>query len=422
MAWIPPAMRDRFWVGLVVGGLLGWAAATLLTAGDGRPLPTEPSSDRRARADEAGGSAALPELAPQSAAQAPVATFRKEPEISIGAADAQAIERFAKNASRPFPEDTMRALVARLRDAVARGDRALAVAVIEALGLADRAEADDALVELMGNVALPLPHPFGGHFAKALEDSRATGVAEAARRRVDALIAGGEKSWTSGLGWFDLVARHGSRADLEWMLAHEGQLRHQAVEALSKSSSPQAFDLLQEEVREGRIEVRNLRALAEHSPVKVADLLEDLLAREAYRGELRDMLGTYAQVLPIDRVDEAKALLRRLPDPRGFSAVYAVEVLRRRGIDVSDMTDVMRGPERFLSTFLTPADADAASSRVYAAMYAIEYNRGTWSEDAARALEAAAREIRAHPLPSPSADALEDVAAKVRTGLRNPWK
>jgi hypothetical protein len=113
----------------------------------------------------------------------------------------------------------------------------------------------------------------------------------------------------------------------------------------------------------------------------------------------------YGRCVPVERSADARAQLLAVDNTaERIAAVYAVCELADRGLDVAGLEPVLLAPVEVLERGHTGDDEDALLSR---ARYAIEYNRVTWSERAAAALERAG---------------YTDEARKVRAGLQSPWK
>jgi hypothetical protein len=273
------------------------------------------------------------------------------------------------------------------------------------------------LLELMADESLHPPFRLGGHFLEGLAGSDLPGVAAAARGRYERNVAAGNTSWTAGQGYFELVVATGTPDDLDWLVAQadSGPGAHQAREALAKSKRPEATAQAIRLIEEGKASQDFLTTFARHHPGAGAKLLRRIIAGEVdarYR-ELSAVFRAYGSCVPEDGLAEARAFLTSFREPtRGLMAVYAVEQMRKRELDLSGFEPVIAAPAAYLE------GATDTNHEVSDAAYAIEYCRVAWTPRSAAALERAA-DAFGDALMSPR---LAELAKKVRAGLESHWK
>ncbi len=321
-----------------------------------------------------------------------------------------------------FDGDAVDALLVRLQACVAAGELGSCNAVVALLGQADDVRGDAALLALMQDETLDLPHPLGSGFGLALRNSpRSEAMATAARRRMERETAAGNSSWTASAGWIDLVAAHGAPADLDWVAGSES-----AAEALARSGRPEAAERLARMAgtrdREGRYVFED-EAFA-HLAAAAPDVAAALVAEHVGEGSnVRGAVTAYARHAPVERLGPVEGWLRSLTSERDrVEAAYAVQALRDRGADVSGLAAHLDAPVLFLER-IAAGEALTLENRplLNAAGYAVEYNRATWSERAARALEAAQARLQRESV-TVGGPSYPEVAKIVRAGLASRWK
>lgn len=329
---------------------------------------------------------------------------------------AEAISRSLEDEPPPRITDAEEeALLVRLDEARATGDRPLFFALLRALARSGSERAQRRFIDLIADDSLPdLP---GWCFLEALKDSRLPGIAQAALRRVEMNFAGGDTSGTAASGWFDLILLHGDKAHFDWVLS-QGQSQAvglQALEALVRCPSPSAVQCVVEMVRAGTLDYTFLGDFAECQPKVAFDLIQELItAGEGDRVAANPIYiaRVYGRCAPAGRLVEARRTLLGFSEPAmRIAAVYAVQAFATRGFDVSDLEPVVLVPAEVLERRGSDgADIEAevaVAALVTMARYAIVNNPVAWSNRAASALESAG---------------FKEEASRVRTGLKGPWK
>ncbi len=380
--------------------------------------------------------AAGAERAPPSADEAAAA---KDLAQTIASGTAAEVKAAASGAEPPFGADAVAAARKRFPGARADGDWRLFEALLEVLGRADIPEADAALVVVLGDETLVFPEPMGNDFHRWLAGSQVPGIAEAARRRLKRYAADGESSWIATHGWVDLVADHGTEEDIAWLLL-EGdprKMRDDGAVAVAKSKSPAAIQWMTDALvlpvserghRAGWGSYPQtlgafVRAHGEDAHDVVAEIVDRTLAGESIlvNMKVKQLFGMYGRTVPKERAAEAVRLLQGLDtEAAQISALTSVLAMRRRGLDVSGLEHLLEAPLVALRRMAGgEEDAGPGSVSAYQAMYAVEYNRALWSEEAAEALEAAGRALMGK---TPAAANMLEVAKEVRAGLRSPWR
>jgi hypothetical protein len=320
---------------------------------------------------------------------------------------------------RTWSDAEVAALVVRIDHAIAEKKADEFQAALRGLAQARTAAAQRKLLELMMDESLSFPHRMGRAFLEGLGDSDLPGVATAARRRFDRNVESGKTSWVAGDGYFDLIARRGSDADIEWLSsrAESGQIRHHSRRALARSDNPAAVRFVVRLIESGKGDQDLLLDFARRDNADAAPLLQRVILGEvpaAYR-DLSTLLGAYGGCVSEENLEAARDFLLSLRTPiQQVSAVYAVESLRGRGLSIAGFETIVDAPVEFLERLTTESDRSITSK----ARYAIGYNRVAWSSRAAAALEFASGIAGQGSM---SKDMLE-IAAKVRAGLANRWR
>lgn len=422
-------------IGLIVGVGIGWAGA-VLTAD-----PPAPSHRDTREPEGAGGS--TPTLA--GAAEEPVRLTEAPRAADLGRLDwrrlltegaTEDINAALNDAGRTgdegdlvFTDALVRRLVERAEDAWKRRSKRDLMVFIRALGMADSKLGDEFLKRLADDADTPLPHPFGSSLGRALEDSEVTGLAESARRRFGQMLEEGGDSWTAAAGWFELVAAHGGREDLTWLLERNesSQIRHRAVRALAKVRQGEGLafvlDLLRTATGTARVQ-RVLPEIARGHPEEVFEILDDRLRRadggeETLYGMTHSrFMKAYGGAVTPASLDDAGRTLLGLRNPHlRLASVYAVHVMANKQMDVGRLEPLLRAPMELLEARAAEGSYSGGDRpSVQRAVYAIEYNRVTWLPGTPGQLEALAERF------PPRAEKMREVAAEIRTHLRSPWK
>lgn len=380
----------RFIAGLAVGLGVGLVAASGLRA----PAP-EPRSSVAARLD------------PAPAVPAAVAPAPAPPQTS-GACDARGplIVRYPGGGVVALDNvviidggevigcapRTLTEIRRALADARAAEDWAAYYAALSELGTAGTREAEQVLVEVMGDESLRLEgYRTGKSFCGWLAESDVPGIVDAARRRaaIDIEDEPDDSRWR-GIGWLALVALRGGEADLSWLESLGRGQRNTEMDvdrALAEgSANPLAVERLARRMRDpgGFRWSERFHSFAAEHPQAVLDAALEALPAVA---EADDLLRMIAEATTPDTVDRTRAALLglRLPDAR-LAALKAVGRMRDRGIDVSGFADLVDEPRLLLERSMSrPLDRGEARE-VRNAIRAIGENPVTWGEAATGAL------------------------------------
>jgi len=320
---------------------------------------------------------------------------------------------------RTWTDAEVAALIDRLDRARAEGSGNEFRAALRGLARAKTEAAQRKLLALMIDESLIPPFRLGDSFREGLAKSDLPGIAAGARKRFEMNIAAGKTSWVAGDGYFELVARRGSAEDIAWLAgrAESGQLRHGAREALAGSKNPVAVAFVVRLIEDGKGNQDLLRRFARPDNAAAAPLIARIILGEvkaSYR-ELSAVFRAYGHCVAEDGLDGALGFLLSLREPmQRVCAVYAVESLRKRGLDVEGFGRVIDFPTEFLEA-VTPESSRSVASK---ARYAIEDNRVAWSERAAGSLSRAAGVFPA----SSMTRSMVEIAKMVRAGLASPWR
>ncbi len=225
---------------------------------------------------------------------------------------------------------------------------------------------------------------------------------------------------------YEIVVDHGAE-DVFVALMEQVKRRRigrRITDALAVSPRPLATDRFAEFFVAGHVQERSARLFGEHHRTRAMALYGETLLRmsagETGPGRYRpkDLARLYATAVPPERLSDVRRVLDALHGQSDFAAVYLVNRLHERGIDVSGYGDQLEAPvielERIASGNVT---ANQVSKRAYAALYAIEYNPVAWSARAARALENAARTMASTH--GSLAQDLINKAARIRRALES---
>lgn len=305
----------------------------------------------------------------------------------------------------------VQAAITRLASARATGDRPLFQALIQALATSGLEDAQRTLVELMTDDSIP--DLDGAVFLDGLRDSGVPGIAAAAEHRVRIALANGVTTGTAGIGWFDLILKHGDQEQLDWVLSAEQgvALRTVALRALVRSPAPAAIRRSLMLFQTGSLDAALLDEFANHQPCLAFELIHSTLTTGTWHpaGKTSNYVAAvYGRTVPAERLVDARvALLALSAEGARIAAVYAVQALADRGFDPSGFQEILLVPveilERGSRGELETEDWISVSS----ARLAIESNPVTWSTRSAAALDATG---------------FANDALRVRAALRGPWR
>ncbi|MHC4548246.1 MAG: hypothetical protein ACYTEZ_05660 [Planctomycetota bacterium] len=334
---------------------------------------------------------------------------------AVRAASPDELSRLAGDADTVVSPDAIAALVARLDDARARRDWTEFRSVLTLLGRAGTPEAQRKLIALMGDPSLGFHRsPMGRYFFDWLKGSEVPGIVGAARARIEKERKENPASRAALRGWLALLAQHGSPSDLDWIETFE-QSRggdKAVIEAfVATAQRPMVADRVAAMFRdrERRWYSSHLTTLAKANPALARQLLEEGLQRPR-PNEARDLARAYGEVVDAGNLEASRSFLLGLGDRERLSGVYAVERMSRKGLDVSGMEAITLAPVEALERLAQQPKPSV--SALFEARYAIQHNRITWTERAAKAMEEAARKApRAH------AASLRAVARQIRAGI-----
>jgi len=349
-------------------------------------------------------------------------------------ANAQGIEK----QRRTLTSEEVAALVPRIGSSREAGDWGEFNKALRALAKARTPAAQKALMDLLSDLSIVFPKRVGRIFYEGLEGSSLEGIAEAARKRFEQQIASGKTSWVAADGWVDLVAYHGDDEAVAWLAARDEstQIRDSANKALAKSQNPNAVRHMLNRLREQRNRANHWRefdAFVKSHPDEgfelAAELIRLILAnRLPPHMSPSSVIASSMTAVPASRLPEAKELLLELrTEADRVAAVYAVQALHNRGLDVEGLDAIVLAPQMALASMseddgaVLGSSLPALSDRAYLAMVAIKGNSITWSERAAQALEAAAMRLAGSSAQSHVAD-MKKVAAMIRAELASPWR
>jgi len=397
-------------MGLALGLLAGW----FLFGGGEAParevvrtvyLPAEPEPGFDAPSPE--------ETSPEGAGTAPVRLGVDD----LRTASAEELGRLAAQGSLELDGAAVTVLIERLDAAREARDWNQFRALLSLLGRAGTPEAEAKLVAVMGDPGLGFQQShLGPLFYEWLKDSQAPGIVAAARARLEREMEDHPGMPGVRRGWLSLIAAQGDTADLDWVetFADTPGGAREVQEALAAAGGrPEVAERVERMFRERKERwfIGHLRLFATANPAAGARLLEDGL-QHPRPGEERDLARTYGDTLPRADVERARAFLSGLRTPsQRMAAVYAVERMRRRGLDMGGMEDLVLAPVLTLERYRDEPNL----SPLVEARYAIEHNPITWSERTAKALESAAERV-----PPAQAGALLEAARRVRAGIASP--
>jgi len=325
------------------------------------------------------------------------------------------LESFAGSHEWMVDAGAVNAVIDRLDTARGRRDWNEFRALLTLLGKADTPEAQKKLVALMGDPDLGFHRArMGGQFFDWLSDSKIPGIVDAARARLEKETRDNPGSRAAQQGWLALVAQHGTAADLDWIetfkkgRSGERTVVEAYVAAAQRPEVAQRVaDLFRNRTR--RWYGSHMAALAQSNPELARELFEEGL-RKPRTNEARDLARAYGDVVTSGNLEQARSFLLSLPDAERLEAVYAVERMSRKDLDVSGFEAITLAPVVTLEGLARQSKPNARA--LYKARYSIQHNRITWSERAAKALEEAARNA-----PKTHAASMRAVAQQIRAGI-----
>lgn len=402
----------RFALGMVLGLVLGFAAAHGVYRDPERPMRAAPPGVAPAPA------APLP-APPAPAPQAPsgprgplVVRYAGGGVTTTGNLVIIPDGEVVGSGTRTLPE-IRRALA----DARAASDWSAYFQALNEVGPMGTPEAAALLVEVMGDESVRFEGPWTGRsFLRWLSGSDVPGLLEAARRRAEIDIAENPDSRWRGAGWLSLVALRGGVAEIAWIESLGRGDRNAEMEAdralADGAKNPLAAARLAARMKEpGRFLLSNyLESFARENPRAALDAAIEALPATPDRrtGELVRLIG---EATTAETIDRARAALLGQADPGArLEALRAVERMRQRGLDVSAFAQLVDEPRLLLERSASRPLAGAEKGLVRSALDAIATNPVTWSD----ATLAAVRPFMSHP------DA--DIAAKAREAAANAEK
>ena len=342
----------------------------------------------------------------------------REPAVDLRTADAAAIRHLAHSLKdSPTKDDFVAPAIARIEEARSSRNWKLFEALVGLLAASDSPEAEAKLIGLLGDTTL-IFHDWriAEHFVWGLSTSDLDGVVPAARTRIEfeSTESNDRNRWRM---YYEIVAERGSVDDVAWLLEHARKITHgmhDAVRAPAEgSANPAAAQKFIELSKAGSVRGEGpARTFAKNNPVIALPFYREQLL--AARGDTaRAMAQTYGTAVTTATLAEAKRFLLGISDPRQrTAAAAAVNAMQRNKLDISGLEPLLRAPADYARQ-LAAGDADARKSAFYDVLYGIEYNKLTWSEETAQALDDLAR-VYEH---KGRADAYRDLAREIRAEL-----
>ncbi|MCU0727663.1 MAG: hypothetical protein MUE73_18035 [Planctomycetes bacterium] len=295
------------------------------------------------------------------------------------------------------------ALIERIDRARTEGDGMSFHAALSGLAAARTPAARQKLLALAADGSLPMP--FGScavFFCSGLSDCDLPGVATAARNR----LAAGE---ADARQWARLLADHGDRDDIEVVLSSG------FADEVARSPNPAALARTVELLAAGELSSQGLHALVRFHPEEAFPFILRQLRDESAALRPPGRLDLLGGAVTSPRVPDAKAFLSSLTDPAWrLAAVWAVVRMTERGLDISGLEEFLVLPV----VILEEADESTPEVMVTTAAHLIGGSRILRDDRALAALATCAERLP----PGKKRDALEEIAAELRTALGSPWR
>jgi hypothetical protein len=410
-------MNKGLVLGLVMGIAVGLLAGWVVFDGDQatprrEPAPRPVIADALERAYEEAYDWPEEEE-PEAARSAPRTTFLTAENIRAGSVDE--LDEWSISEKWLVDAGAVSAVIDRLDSARDQRDWNEFRALLGLLGKADTPEAHKKLVALMGDPDLGFHRSrLGRQFFEWLQHADVPGIVDAARARLEKETSDNPGSRAAQHGWLALVAQHGGTADLDWIESFKTGRRGErtVIEAfVAAADRPEVASRVAElfRNRSRRWYGSHLASLARTNPELARDLFEAGLQKPR-TNEARDLARAYGDVVDANNVERARSFLLSLPDDERVQAVYAVERMRRRDLDVSGMEAITNAPIEALERLAR--QPKPSTSALFRARYAIQHNRITWTDRAAKALEEAARTA-----PKSQAASMRAIAQQIRASI-----
>jgi len=197
-----------------------------------------------------------------------------------------------------------------------------------------------------------------------------------------------------------ILADHASTDELQSFMdtpmAFSGHNNRGIAFAESQRSEVQAMVVRQFEA--GRLPPATAVEFGRHNPDMAYGLFANAIGDRdvsASGYSIKSLADALAASVSPDKLDEAKALLlSHARDDDGYELTYGVQRLRDRGYDISGCEPIVAAPADAIERVAQASDASSRAGELYAAMYAIEYNRIAWTPRARLVLTRAAELVR----------------------------
>jgi len=294
-------------------------------------------------------------------------------------------------------------------------------AALTQLGAAGTREAQEKLVELMGDPSLKMRGRMGQRFLKWLGTSSVPGIVGAARTRIEQEALANPGQAAAYDGWLALVATHGGPAEYGWIdeLAKDKKIGRAAGDAYVQAAArPEAAARVAQmfEARDQPWFPSRWRALGSANPKLMRTLVESSY-KDAKEHERVALGRAYGAVVDAKSLPQARRFLSSLAtEHERIGGVYAVQTMARSGLSIAGLESVTAAPVEALERM--SANPKRNLREFYRALNAIRVNPVTWSARTATALDEAAKNVDAR-----MALVLKTTAAKVRTGIDpGAWK
>jgi hypothetical protein len=333
----------------------------------------------------------------------------------VRSASVDELDKYAMSGEWLVDAAAVDAVIDRLDSARDRRDWNEFRSLLTLLGKADTPEAQTKLVALMGDPNLGFHRSrLGRQFFEWLEGSNVPGIVDAARARLEKETEENPGSRAAQQGWLALVAQHGSVADLDWIETFKkGRSGERTViEAFVAAAQRPEVALRVADMfrnRSRRWYGSHLAALGRSNPELARELLEAGLQKPR-TNEARALARAYGDVVDPGSLERARSFLLSLPPDERTAAVYAVERMRRKDLDVSGLEAVTVAPVESLERLAQQSKPSAKA--LFKARYSIQHNQVTWTERAAKALEEAARNA-----PRSHAASMRAIASQIRASI-----